>query len=265
LRLLPSNGCERVYGTSTYACCGRHAVVRGCAELAPGFRGRSEHVRRARATGQHAAGPVPDVRLAQPTRAAKATDERTVRVARRSLRSPGDRLGHALGHGLVWCSQFESEKPSGDAGFRPKVEPKTPRFPDRRRRAHPVNAPPTRASSNHAGSRALRWRDPDSNRGHHDFQSCGRGGRRGRNPWTQRVSARLGTGRSSSYFARFSTRFRRWTAPISSLIRPASVRNIGSAGSGHGSGLFVERERLGSDLELAKTHARTQRANRCPT
>jgi hypothetical protein len=74
----------------------------------------------------------------------------------------------------VWCSQFESEKPSRDAGFRAKLEPKTPRFPDRRRRARPVNAPPIRASGNHAGSRALRWRDPDSNRGHHDFQSWSR-------------------------------------------------------------------------------------------
>ena len=54
---------------------GRHAVVRGGAELAPGFRGRSEHVRRARASGQHAAGPaacaVTDVRFAKPAQAGK--------------------------------------------------------------------------------------------------------------------------------------------------------------------------------------------------
>ena len=32
--------------------------------------------------------------------------------------------------------------------------------------------PATRESSRHAGFRRLIWRDPDSNRGHHDFQSC---------------------------------------------------------------------------------------------
>ena len=30
--------------------------------------------------------------------------------------------------------------------------------------------PVTRESSSHAGLRRLRWRDPASNRGHHDFQ-----------------------------------------------------------------------------------------------
>jgi hypothetical protein len=122
----------------------------------------------ARASGQHAAGPaacvVSDVRRAQPTQAGKGNRRARVRVARRSLRSPGRRLGHALGPGGCGCPRFESENPSRVAGFRAKLEPKTPRFPDRRRRACPVNAPPTRASSKHAGSRALRWRDPDSNR-----------------------------------------------------------------------------------------------------
>ena len=33
------------------------------------------------------------------------------------------------------------------------------------------------------------WRDPDSNRGHHDFQSCGLGWLEARNPWTNRFSA----------------------------------------------------------------------------
>jgi hypothetical protein len=51
----------------------------------------------------------------------RATDQRAVRVARRSLRSPGRRLGHALGHGRVWCPPFESEKPSRAAGFRAKT------------------------------------------------------------------------------------------------------------------------------------------------
>jgi hypothetical protein len=71
----------------------------------------------------------------------------------------------------VWCPQFESEKPSRDAGYRPKTRTEDTTLPDRRSQARPLNAPPTRASSNHAGSRALRWRDPDSNRGHHDFQT----------------------------------------------------------------------------------------------
>jgi hypothetical protein len=113
----------------------------------------------ARACGQHAAGPaacaVSDVRLAQLTQAGRATDERAVRVARRSLRSPGRRIGHALGHGRVWCPRFESEKPSRD-GIPGQLEPKTPRFPDRRRRARPVDTPPTR----HLATR----RDPASNR-----------------------------------------------------------------------------------------------------
>ena len=42
-----------------HCCFGRHAVVRGGAELAPGFRGRSEHVRRA----VHPAGKSRDRRL----------------------------------------------------------------------------------------------------------------------------------------------------------------------------------------------------------
>ena len=33
-------------------------------------------------------------------------------------------------------------------------------------------APPTRESRSDAGVRPSEWRDPDSNRGHHDFQSC---------------------------------------------------------------------------------------------
>jgi len=101
---------------------GRRAVGRGGAELAPGFRGRSEHVRRARASGQHAgtALELTNVRLAQPTRLGRATDERAVRVARRSLRSPGRRLGRAWGHGRAWCPQFESKKPGREAVFRAK-------------------------------------------------------------------------------------------------------------------------------------------------
>jgi hypothetical protein len=49
-------GCERTSGSGAHARSGRHAVVRGGAELPPGFRGRSEHVRLARAFGQYAAG-----------------------------------------------------------------------------------------------------------------------------------------------------------------------------------------------------------------
>ena len=58
----PTRSCTRLLcGTldrlRAHARVGRHAVVRGGAELAPGFCGRSEHVRRARASGQHDAGP----------------------------------------------------------------------------------------------------------------------------------------------------------------------------------------------------------------
>ena len=54
-----------------------------------------------------------------------ATDERAVRVGRRSLRSPG----RPLGHGRVWCPQFESEQPSRDAGFGPKSNRRHHAFP----------------------------------------------------------------------------------------------------------------------------------------
>jgi hypothetical protein len=38
--------------------------------------------------------------------------------------------------------------------------------------ARPPRIPPaTRESSSHAGFRRRKWRDPDSNRGHHDFQT----------------------------------------------------------------------------------------------
>ena len=84
-------------------------------------------------SGQHAAGPaaraVTDVRVALPHPGwERATDERAVRVARPSVRRSGRRLRHALGHGRVWCPRSESEKPSRDAGFRAKLQPKTPCF-----------------------------------------------------------------------------------------------------------------------------------------
>ena len=36
---------------------------------------------------------------------------------RRSLRNPGRRLGHALGHGRLWCSQFESRETQSRRGI----------------------------------------------------------------------------------------------------------------------------------------------------
>ena len=44
-------------------------------------------------------------------------------------------------------------------------------------------APPTRESRIDAGFRPSEWRDPDSNRGHHDFQAGGPARREARNPW----------------------------------------------------------------------------------
>jgi hypothetical protein len=88
-----------------------------------------------------------DVRLAQPTQAGKGDRRASGSSCTTLPRSPGRRLGHALGHGRVWCPQFESEKPSGDAGFRPKIrtedttrsrQEKASALPMRRRPEHLV-------------------------------------------------------------------------------------------------------------------------------
>jgi hypothetical protein len=49
--------------------------------------------------------------------------------------------------------------------------------------------PASRKSSRHAGFRRLGWRDPDSNRGHHDFQDSARKCLTSRNPCVALVSA----------------------------------------------------------------------------
>ena len=49
--------------------------------------------------------------------------------------------------------------------------------------------PGTRESSRPAGFRRVRWRDPDSNRGHHDFQSLRPSGRAARNPCKREILA----------------------------------------------------------------------------
>jgi hypothetical protein len=54
------------------------------------------------------------------------------------------------------------------------------------------------------------WRDPDSNRGHHDFQSCGLGRPGRRNSWKQRGLSRSDVGSGYSRFASVSAWFRRW-------------------------------------------------------
>ena len=64
-----------------------------------------------------------------------------------------------------------------------------------------------------------RWRDPDSNRGHHDFQSCGRGWPDARNRWKPRDSPLARAPGRSPLFTSFCTEFRRWRRLISSFRR----------------------------------------------
>ena len=76
-------------------------------------------------------------------------------------------------------------------------------------------APPTRESRSHAGFRPSGWRDPDSNRGHHDFQSCGRGWLDARNPWKPSGSPLARAPGRSPLFTSYCTQFRRWRRLIS--------------------------------------------------
>ena len=60
--------------------------------------------------------------LSRDRRALSSADSaRALRPALCSLRNRGRRSGHALGHARVRRPQFESEKPSRDAGFRAKT------------------------------------------------------------------------------------------------------------------------------------------------
>jgi hypothetical protein len=79
--------------------------------------------------------------------------------------------------------------------------------------------PVSRESSIHAGFRHLRWRDPDSNRGHHDFQSCGLGWPEARNPWKPSGSPLTRAPSRSPLFTSCCTQFRRWRRLISFFRR----------------------------------------------
>jgi hypothetical protein len=69
------------------------------------------------------------------------------------------------------------------------------------------------------------WRDPDSNRGHHDFQSCGLGWPEARNPWKTSDSPLTRASRRSPLFTRFCTQFRRWRRLISFFRRRLERRD----------------------------------------
>ena len=56
------------------------------------------------------------------------------------------------------------------------------------------------------------WRDPDSNRGHHDFQSLRPRRREARNPWKASGSGATRARRRCQEFAGLSPRFRGWLA-----------------------------------------------------
>ena len=97
-------------------------------------------------------------------------------------RRPAGSIGHALGHERhvsrvrVPRAQARSGDPTPGAHDLPTCAPSAL-----------TDAPSFRESSVHAGSRRRRWRDPDSNRGHHDLQSLRPSGRAARNPWKQAV------------------------------------------------------------------------------
>ena len=85
-----------------------------------------------------------------------------------------DRHGNPIGH--VFWVQGRCEMVIGNEGEGDFVEPLSIGAQDRSTsapRAVPVTAPAAHARSRNSLLAALpRWRDPDSNRGHHDFQSC---------------------------------------------------------------------------------------------
>src|SRR5215203_7047100 len=77
-----------------------------------------------------------------------------------------------------------------------------------------------REAVNPATMRASEWRDPDSNRGHHDFQSCGLGWPEARNPWKPSGWRLIRVPRRSPLFTSFYTQFRRWRRLISFFADP---------------------------------------------
>jgi hypothetical protein len=95
------------------------------------------------------------------------------------------------------------------------LESKRPRFLPVCGQVRESVAPPTRESSTHAGIRPPTWRDPDSNRGHHDFQSCGPGWPEARNPWKPSGSPTARAPGRSPLFTSYCTQFRRWRRLIS--------------------------------------------------
>jgi hypothetical protein len=114
----------------------------------------------------------------------------------------------------VWCPQFESEETQSRRGIPGQNSNRRHHaFPTGEGECPQINAPPTRAFSNHAGSRGLRWRDPDSNRGHHDFQSCTSSGPGWRNPWKSCGFGRDAALTRCSQFADIYRRLWEWRTP----------------------------------------------------
>ena len=97
-----------------------------------------------------------------------------------------------------------------------RLIPRTSRRPRVVQEVRVGNAPRDRKSRSHAGFRASRWRDPDSNRGHHDFQSCGPALEI--RPDLQGILAVSAASRASAIFPHF--------APVSRAIRP-TARSVG--------------------------------------
>jgi hypothetical protein len=110
--------------------------------------------------------------------------------------------------------------PRQDWHSRPwRWQPRIGRVPNRVPKQRPSLRPPKRR--NPAGMRDCGWRDPDSNRGHHDFQSCGCLSRTPAKSQQTRWFTRTGARGESSQVPFDSSRFGRWQAPRLPMRRTA--------------------------------------------
>ena len=92
------------------------------------------------------------------------------------------------------------------------------------------NTPETTRSSSYQGLRG-RWRDPDSNRGHHDFQSYGHGHPERRNPWKTSGFGAARARRRYRVFCRFFSRDSGDDWPPIPFLNPSLLRRCARSAS----------------------------------
>jgi hypothetical protein len=129
-----------------------------------------------RTTCEHVVGPGADdrnwrLRALANTSEVSLADPPEPSSGLKKRRQKGD--GGGLARGSHPASATRNARSQANWRLRPRTETTT--ISGRGAEAREADAPPTRESSNQAGFRPSGWRDPDSNRGHHDFQSCGPG------------------------------------------------------------------------------------------